>query len=262
MDLNQPTKFDWYSLSSVPIEMKFNEQLLSTGTAFFFEEEDQLFLITAWHCLSGRNFEDKKHISPTLAEPNFITVWWNLTKPPIGRKAAWTIPIRDESGEPLWLVDAEKGSDVDIAVLPIECPIDATAYPINKLPSEWDGIAVGQDVYILGFPLGIDESKLPIWKRGSLASEWLIDRSIRPYWLIDTASRPGMSGAPIIKRSYPWDRDRHVFGYHGNNGRSFFFGMYTGRLFNPIGTEVHLGIAWPPYYIESIVKHGARDTGF
>ena len=39
MDLDRFTRFDWYSMSAVPIEMYFGEQRLPTGTAFFWESD-------------------------------------------------------------------------------------------------------------------------------------------------------------------------------------------------------------------------------
>lgn len=45
---------DQYSVASVPIEMFFGATLLSQGTAFFWQKEQQLFLVTNWHNVSGR----------------------------------------------------------------------------------------------------------------------------------------------------------------------------------------------------------------
>lgn len=244
MDFNRFTRFDWYSLSAVPIEMYYGEQPLSTGTAFFWEIDDRLYLVTAWHCLSGRHFETKKHLSKTAAEPDRIKVFWNLDQQPIGLKGTSFISIKDEAGNPLWLVHSERGSDVDVAMLPVQCPKNALAYPINKLPSGWVGLAVGQDLFIIGFPLGIEGVQLPVWKRASLASEWQIPDQIQPYWLVDTASRPGMSGSPVIQRAYPFEPELRGGRNYGENGKSAFMGVYSGRLASEGEKDMQLGLVW------------------
>jgi hypothetical protein len=41
-----------------------------------------------------------------------------------------------------------------------------------------------------------------VWKRGSIASEPEVFSPGQLYMLVDTASRPGMSGSPVIRRSW------------------------------------------------------------
>jgi len=63
---------------------------------------------------------------------------------------------------------------------------------------------IGMDAFILGFPKGIAHQQLlPIWKRGSIATEPEIPREDDlPVFLVDTATREGMSGAPVLLRSF------------------------------------------------------------
>ena len=57
----------------------------------------------------------------------------------------------------------------------------------------------GDDCFVLGYPKNIDAGlDLPLWKRASIASEPSIDHGGLPRLLIDTATRKGMSGAPIV----------------------------------------------------------------
>lgn len=254
MDLKRFTRFDWYSMAAIPIEMHFGQQHLSTGTAFFWKEGCQHYLVTAWHNLSGRHFQTKRHISGTAAEPDRIRVWWNIDAQPVGQKRTTFIPIRDGDNDPLWLIHPEKGSDVDVALLPINPPNNVESYPINQLPQNSVGMSVGQDVFIIGFPLGIEGVGLPIWKRGSLASEWQIPSEAQPYWLVDTASRPGMSGSPVIQRVYKYEEDPGSWMDYGNNGKSCFLGVYSGRLPSEGDKDLQLGIMWSSVYIDNIVK--------
>lgn len=258
MDFSRFTRFDWYSMAAVPIEMYFGEQHLSTGTACFWQTDDRLYLVTAWHNLSGRHFKTKKHLSKTLAEPDRIKVWWNLDVQPIGQKRTSFVPILDNESRPLWLVEPERGSDIDVALIPVQPPTNSEPYPINKLPTDYVNLSVGRDVFILGFPLGVEGVGLPIWKRGSLASEWQIPERVQSYWLVDTASRPGMSGAPVIQRAYPEDSALRAMDY-GHNGKTRFIGIYSGRLANDGDNDIQLGMVWSSRWIESIIRGGKRD---
>jgi hypothetical protein len=58
------------------------------------------------------------------------------------------------------------------------------------------------DVFVLGYPFGPGKTGLPVWKRGSIASEPDLVPQVENYLLVDTASRPGMSGSPVILRTY------------------------------------------------------------
>src|ERR1700733_15437535 len=46
---------DEYSLTAVPLEMRFGETRLSTGAGFIWNNQNQLFLITNWHNVTGIN---------------------------------------------------------------------------------------------------------------------------------------------------------------------------------------------------------------
>src|SRR4051812_28778574 len=65
----------------------------------------------------------------------------------------------------------------------------------NKLPSS------SSHCFVLGYPEGmIGPGRTPIWKRGSIASEPGYNWRDKPSFLIDTATRNGMSGAPVVAR--------------------------------------------------------------
>jgi hypothetical protein len=113
------------------------------------------------------------------------------------------IRIRDEDDQPLWLVHPSRR--FDIAVLPIPSrPKELTIalYPLNVLANAALRIEIGMEVFILGYPFEIKLPANPVWKRGSIASEPQLVRMMADYMLVDTASRPGMSGAPVIRRSW------------------------------------------------------------
>jgi hypothetical protein len=46
---------DEYSVTTIPMEIYFDQTELSLGTAFVWQSDTNFFLITNWHNLSGRN---------------------------------------------------------------------------------------------------------------------------------------------------------------------------------------------------------------
>ena len=54
-------------------------------------------------------------------------------------------------------------------------------------------------MFVLGYPKGISGGRgFPIWKRASIATEPDIQHDGLPKLLVDTATREGMSGAPVV----------------------------------------------------------------
>jgi len=132
-------------------------------------------------------------------------------------------------------------------------------HPLNCYPGFVDfQVAVGDDAYVLGFPLGLDGGpRLPIWKRGSIATEPHYDLDGLPKILIDTATRPGMSGAPAIAVR------RGLAAPHGTGSLADtifgttekFLGVYSGRVgADALGAQ--LGIIWKASVVDEIVRDG------
>ncbi len=251
---------DQYSVATVPIEMFFGSTKLAIGTGFVWDASGEFFLITNWHNVSGRDPFSGQHISKTTAEPDRLRVWWNQ-KGKLGSKFAVEHALHDPSGLPLWLVHPQHGNQVDVVALPVQPHANAEMYPINGMPSEDLQIQIGTDVFVLGYPFGIGPAGLPIWKRASVASEPEIVDPDRPYMLIDTASRPGMSGSPVISRS--WGTHQLEGGNLALGGSSVatrFIGVYSGRLATNDPIDVQLGLVWPANFIADIIAGGRRDS--
>ena len=122
------------------------------------------------------------------------------------------------------------------------------------------------DVYVLGFPLGMTGGgQFPIWKRRTIASEPGIDLDGLPKLHIDTATRKGMSGAPVYAQEVglivPEDPNDPAKGSLGKARR--FVGVYASRL---DGDEfsAQLGVVWKETAITEIVagaKKGRSSFG-
>ncbi|NOJ48421.1 trypsin-like peptidase domain-containing protein [Bradyrhizobium archetypum] len=249
---------DQYSLAALPIEMHFNDTHLSQGTGFVWSGPDRSFLITNWHNVSGRNPNTGKHLSPTAAEPNRLRVWFNA-KGEMGSKLGKFVALRTEAGEPNWFVHPQHGKNVDVVALPLTSFPDVEMYPINKMENTNLQLSVGMDVYVLGYPYGLGGAGFPVWKRGSFATEPEISPAVQLHMFIDTASRPGMSGSPVIRRSW----STHLL--EGNSismgaaTGTRFVGVYSGRMAAADPLDAQLGVAWPASLVSEIVSGQKRD---
>jgi hypothetical protein len=256
------------SLAALPLQMfPYGSAIaLAKGTGFFYEYEEILYLITNGHNVTGVNPVSNQRISNSMAFPERIKfhVRRLMREPELafGAEEVFTpLYSGNEMKQPLWYVHPIFGYNVDVVAIPVLKKIDVPQwiklFPINKF--EFDDqfmLLPSDDVFILGYPFGIDgDKKLPIWKRGSVATEPSIDIDGLPKLLIDTASRPGMSGAPVIfKRS----------GLHGMTEGKLtndtiigtirgFVGIYSGRIAAPDPIEAQLGVVWKKTVIEEIL---------
>lgn len=250
---------DEYSLAAIPIQMFFNETELSLGTAFVWQAGNDHFLITNWHNVSGRNPNTGKHLSPTAAEPDRLRVWLNL-KGRLGMKVRKDVLLRDANGAPVWFVHPKHRQQVDVVAIPIEPFPDVDLYPINGMEQLDIIVQVGVDVFVLGYPFGIGPAGFPIWKRGSIASEPELAGLDHLHIFLDTASRPGMSGSPVIRRS--WSPHPLADGSIMASGGAAtkFIGIYSGRLASSDPLDAQLGLTWPASMISEILAGSTRDT--
>src|SRR6516225_7224252 len=115
------------------------------------------------------------------------------------------------------------------------------------------------DVYILGYPFGIGPVGLPVWKRGSMASEPDVLLPVQLHLLVDTASRPGMSGSPVIRRSWGTHQMKSGSVEVRPGAATDLIGVYSGRFTATDPLDAQLGIAWSSRYISEIVAGGRRD---
>jgi hypothetical protein len=106
----------------------------------------------------------------------------------------------------------------------------------------------GEAISIAGFPQGLAQigpavqtgSGLAVWKTGTLASDMGINVGGKPTFLVDTTSRPGMSGSPVYAVRYNVYRSA-ISGaviYKGD-GATRFLGVYGQQ-----STSLEIGVVW------------------
>jgi hypothetical protein len=249
------TKIDPYSFTTVPVQQYANGRQLRSATAFVWKRHEKHYLITNWHVLTGKNAQTRElelQVRPEILRAFFDTRTSDFWKAPRD------IALRDSDGNPIWFIHPDyRKKNIDLAAIPLSIEPDdpeINFHPINNLKSDVDlKVAIGMDVFILGYPYGFSLPGFPIWKRGSIASEPDLVPFTDGYLHVDTASRPGMSGGPVIRRS--WGTHSLASGGTSSNStpQSKFIGVYSGRRNTKDPTDAQLGMVWLAKDIEEIV---------
>ncbi len=119
-------------------------------------------------------------------------------------------------------------------------------------------VGVARGLSIVGFPFGITGGGgLGIWVQGSVATEPTLDFNGLPCFLIDSRTRPGQSGSPVIAYAAGGavsmaDGSTEI---HGGPVEEFL-GAYSGR----INDQSDLGFVWKSAAVQEIVDKGARGS--
>jgi len=253
--------FNLFSQTSYLVEPLSNGISMANGTCFFVIRNNKTYLITNWHIVTGKNPNDNKYLGYYAVSPEQLKV--NVYKnQDILETTDLIIELYDENKNQKWLEHPSFANKVDVIALEVEIPNDKLVIspenfiePFNENTNE----KVSNDVFILGFPFGLKTGNIfPIWKRGSLASEPIVDLDNIPKMYVDTASRSGMSGSPVIyleKRSFGIG-DGPPNDPNANFSSNFtkMIGIYSGRIGASDELNAQLGIVWKYRVIDEIIK--------
>lgn len=252
------------SLSTCYLKMKtVTGAEIATATGFIYEHGDSLYLITNGHNLTGKNCFDGERLDNSAGIPVKIETQFFQKRDGDPSLYIATVPIDlyiDENHSiPSWFMHPDHGYRVDVVAILLgkkaELIPTYLIQPINNIIFDEYDLAVSDDVFILGYPFNISVGgSLPIWKRGSVASEPSISLLNLPFYYIDTATRPGMSGSPVIMQRS---------GLHSKTGElalssligtiRCFAGIYSGRIGAEDEFKAQLGIVWKKEVIMEIL---------
>ncbi|TBT23722.1 hypothetical protein D5E80_24900 [Vibrio parahaemolyticus] len=243
---------DPLSCSSLFIEPRFNDVGLSVATGFLLQFRDDIYLITNWHVVTGKDADtldylDKQHLSI----PNNLMVSFHK-KGCLGEWTKQRIELLGENDEPLWL-EHPLSNEVDVVAIKIEVSNDIEVYPLDYALKDKDMVPItAMPVSVIGYPFGLTAgANWPIWKTGHIASDHGIDfEENRPAFLIDATTRSGMSGSPVVLRadSYQTSDGSTVM---ANGIQTRFLGIYAGRIHG----QSEIGRVWRPFVIQEIIEN-------
>lgn len=277
-----------FSLTTAPVRV-FNaaSKHLATATSFFYEAADsQLFLITNWHVVTGRD-PTKPSYSETGAIPNLLKIKVHKKQDKVdGKKnivvsaiSEIPIPINSEDGNvPKWLEHPEHKLKVDVVGIKIEEHSKfREAYELHAA-NKWKEFhrdyepQVMDDVFVVGYPWGLSATAargggLPVYKRGCIASDPIINFRRLPCVLIDCRTTSAMSGSPVIaSHSGIFMPDGRISNNTVLGTVSKFLGIYSGRLRSDESIEGYeeniseIGIVWKASVLEAITQRGIPGT--
>jgi Trypsin-like peptidase domain len=245
---------DPWSRTTTRVTLAFGETDLGAASGFFWQHGEDNFLITNWHVIAGRDANSGQPLKDHGGVPDRFTFTY---RPVTGGIEVLTVTVGlgHDRG---WLVHPKHGRAVDVVAIPLPKVVGWEGRAINRLASEEMAVEVGRDAFVLGYPFGNTPAGLPIWKRASLASEPGLMDLEKEYYLIDTASRPGMSGAPVILRAFDGGKTRSGTLRFGQDLTSLY-GVYAGRLVSQDPNDLQLGRVWPSWNIAEVVTGGVWE---
>ncbi|MDX4028569.1 hypothetical protein ACNSOO_06030 [Aliarcobacter lanthieri] len=239
------------------IELRFNEIVLATGSAFFAELDDIYMLFTNKHNVTGVDNETGNLLSNTGGKPNNIKILIpnpsSLNDGGLEVKSSQYFILKlyqDEFYEkPNWIEHPNKKVDVvGINFNPKEINTDKLLFSAK---TEWHNWEIGSHINVIGYPYGLSSDGFPIWLSGYIASEPNIDFDGLPLFLIDCRTRTGQSGSPVIAMFKKGD----IVEYKGKEYKSkiqqtSLLGIYSGR----INSESDLGRVWKTKVLREIIE--------
>jgi len=226
----------------------------SLASGFFWRKNDQVFLITNWHNVTGINpltGENIGSFTPTHFNCDFK---YGPKNKNYVQSCEFTVRLFDEKGNPNW-IEHPKGKLIDVVAIPFEfmVPENQKIHTLDeqKFEARWFP-SIGDDSFVVGFPEGFSGGgNTPIWKRGSVATEPTLNFNSLPMFLLDTIGNAGLSGSPVIGRA------SGAFGLPGKKTPEYlgtwdnFAGIYSGRISSD-GIGSQMGRVWKSSVLNEI----------
>lgn len=240
-------------------------------TGFLWQHGKDRYLITNWHCVTGWHPIKDRPLNDMAFEPELLRVpimfegeaREDVEGRKIIKRRGSTALVNLRQGErATWLEHPRFGRSVDVVAIRLGRLNDGELFskPINAHEFDDLQVAVGDEAFVIGFPKHMQGGHgFPIWKRASIATEPDFDLDRLPKLLIDTATRAGMSGSPVIAVHRGTHQKRGDTTLKFGSGQSFL-GVYSSR----IGDDelgVQLGTVWKASVLDEIIGQGVRGRG-
>lgn len=277
----------------------FREDLpLSSASGFVVQLGTMWALITNWHVVSGFNPSSGQSLSATGSLPDrlechvAVSTTWDE-----GGRHAEQLEFRPlsislfDGDDPVWI--DERSGDLQNDYVAIDLVnyvpelefgkaalraitigritpkkdrsfVEHGPYATDDFQSFYPG--VGTEVFVLGYPRGVGSNGIfPIWKRASVASEPQVPTILNGVaydnaFFIDSLTKSGLSGAPVVCLAKPGDE---MYAEDGTpipieKAESFVVGVYAGREgVTQEEYELSLGRVWKIGAIERMIMNSA-----
>lgn len=284
--------------SVVHLRIRKDKIDLAVGTGILYLKDNQTYIVTAWHNISGRHTETLKTLSKESAIPNNIIASIDVEIKQADSisfsRMNITIPLI-ENGKTTYFIHSQGYPKVDVVAIPIDLEkeykregilasgknIDLLIRLKNQQPNSLETnvihiqdcefksddignysetLYVSDDIFIIGYPKGItDHTIQPIWKRATIATFPHLGWEQQEQFLVDCASKEGMSGAPAIYYNRDGKINTGKIYYKGSEPISILHGIYVGRIGSTSELEAQIGKVWKRKIIDEIINSKIYD---
>jgi hypothetical protein len=242
------------SVASLLLQAEANSLPLSTATGFVVSRDNQTHLVTNRHVVRGRHQTTDIALHPSGGVPDSLRVIHHAAGK-LGTPVEKVEKLHDNSDRPLWFEHPLHKDKVDVVALPLTDLTGVDIHPYDPWAQTRVRIGPTEPLNIMGFPFGITGGgALAIWVRGFVATEVTVDFDNLPCFLIDSRTRPGQSGSPVIFYGGSFTSATGALVVGGTVEE--FVGVYSGRI-NP---ESDLGVVWKASVVREIVQAKERPA--
>ncbi|MCK9454852.1 hypothetical protein [Sulfurimonas sp.] len=271
---------------------------LAVGTGVFYKKNNKSYIITAWHNVSGRHSETLESLSTNLSVPNKIIATFSqqVSQGEFNGSVKMSISLPlEKDGKPTYLIHPQGWPKVDVVAIPIDLTqeylsegslIDGKKINLATILKHQNSVGLStnivhvqdlelrykdiedysdylyasEDIFIIGYPKGItDYTGQPIWKRATVASNPHLGWDGQEQFLVDCASKEGMSGAP----TFFYNRKGAIMlgntQLRTSSPITIFHGIYVGRIGATSEFEAQIGRVWKKKVIEEIIDNDQFD---
>jgi len=259
---------------TTPVEVEFRDGRTVQGSGFFYLEYKpiegeteglhwhdvtHMYLVTAKHVIQPNRLGDIVRLTYALrVGDGDHTVWHrlNLDGKTLGmrlhlcKKEATDVAVVDIYEQ--WTDEMKKSADLQAHFL------GASAVSPEKFPGRTPAeIQPGDDVMVIGYPLGMDDpfNKLPIFKRGLLNTPIGMHFDGKDAFLFDFKYYDGASGSLIIAKSPQIFVTKEGKVAFSNYSDFVFLGVYEGEEYRTDDPTQRpdLGLGWYYYNVEEAI---------
>jgi len=234
---------------------------LATATGFLVIRPEGPALVTNRHVVTGKHNESHELLDDKNgALPHQLRIRHRTDS----GETVHVEPLFDMDEMALWLEDPVHGGSVDAVILPLTgsnmriAPYDlGNLWPAqSRNVADEPSVTVSDSVFVVGFPFGLSgDGYEAIWVRGTIATDPEQDYGSLPRFLVDSRTRRGQSGSPVIfyQRYGGWLNKNNQL-VTTISPVEVLMGVYSGR----VNEESDLGFVWNKDVIKRIVDHGQR----
>lgn len=229
------------SLRSLVVEMRYGRKPLATATGFVVDHAGMSYLVTNKHNLSGMDPMTGAFMSSRGVVPDEVAILYNRSLAP-ARYNLVVENLYDAAGERLWR-EHPTNSRVDVVALPLTELTDVVLHPYSvERPARPFRFQPGDSVSVIGFPYATVSNPaypLPTWSHGYVATEPMLDEDRVMHFMVDTRTRRGQSGSPVVIYRPRWSvvgmtdaEGNETLGY-SHEATTELIGIYSGRMSEP-----------------------------